>query len=291
MNKQDTSKQLKIAGSEIVTQSNFFINAPRRFTLLEYKLIAILVSKIRPEDTEFSTFRLTVKELATALKLPYNNNIYKELINTTGRLLSRIIKIHHPEKELFIQAHIIDSAHYWYGKGYVDIEISDKMKPYFLDLKRNFTQYKLVQMLALSSTHAVRIYELAKQYESTGIGIFSIDELKEKLGMKKTEHQNMTLFRTKVLEIAQREINAKTDININFNFQKSGRKITTVIFDIKPKSEKKEKSKKLYCINNEKDPQLVREIMQFGYSSVRASEMLDFIDNSDAESAITPLQE
>jgi plasmid replication initiation protein len=99
------------------------------------------------------------------------------------------------------------------------------------------------------------------------------------------QYKRFSDFRN-VMEISKREINLKTDLKIDFEFIKTGRKISAVQFDIKSKDEKTETQKGLYCINNEKDPQQVREIMQFGYSASQAADMLDHADNLDAENAI-----
>ncbi len=104
--------------------------------------------------------------------------------------------------------------------------------------------------------------------------------------IKDDQYKKFNDFKTRVLDIAKREINSKTDIKIDFKLIKAGRKVEVVEFDIKSKGEKIETPKELYCINNKKDPKHVKEIMQFGFSASQAADMLDRTNHSDVENAI-----
>jgi plasmid replication initiation protein len=77
---------------------------------------------------------------------------------------------------------------------------------------------------------------LLKQYQSLGKRKFGVFELREKLGLKSTELRQWIDFRRRVLEIAKREINAKTDLEIDYKTKKVGRKIEFIIFSIRAQS-------------------------------------------------------
>ena len=113
----------------------------------------------------------------------------------------------------------------------------------FLDSPKNLTlqEYKLSQITILSSVYAIKIYELLKKQESFGQRTFFIDDLRKKLNKQSKQYTKINNFKIKVLEIAKREINSKTDLKIDFKFIKTGRKITSVQFDIESKNEKTEK--------------------------------------------------
>jgi len=278
-------EKVKVTGSEIVVQHNNLIDAPKGLTLQEYKMFMFLISKIDPLCNDFSVFRVTALEFAKAIDVKNSTYIYRDLQSVAKRLMERVIKIRKPETNLTIQTHLISSIYYWHGEGYVDIKVSDDMKPYLLGIKQKFTQYKLSQIIRLSSIHAISIYEMLKKQESFGKRTFFIDDLREKLSIQKNQYKRFSDLKN-IIETTKREINSKTDLKIDFKFIKTGRKVTAIEFDIKSKDEKAEKQKKLYCINNEKDPQQIREIMQFGYSASQASKMLDYTDYSEAENAI-----
>jgi len=283
-------KKAKLTGNEVVIQHNDLIDAPRILNMQEQKLFMFLISKIKPEDREFFTFRVTVDEFAKAVGVNNTKNTYRDLQEISKRLMSRVITIHLPEKKIITQTNILDYIDYHYGKGYADIRLSHKLSPYLLGLKREFTQYKLSQITRLSSLYAARIYEMLKKQEIFGKRTFFIDDLRKKLSINSSQYQRINNFKKKVLDIAKREIDEKTDLKIDFKFIKAGRKIAAVEFNIVSKDEKTEKQKGLYCINNEKNPKQIKEIMKFGYSALQAMDMLDFVDNSDAEKAINAVK-
>jgi plasmid replication initiation protein len=282
----DRIKEIEITGKEVVVQHNVFLDSPKNLTLQEYKLFMFLISKINPECSDFSTFRVTAIEFAKAIGVENSTYIYRDLQAVAKRLMERVVKISRPESNLIIQTHLISSIYYWCGEGYVDIKISDEMKPYFLNLKREFTQYKLSQITTLSSVYAIKIYELLKKQEILGKRTFFIDDFRKKLDMQSNQYIKISNLKNKVLDISKREINSKTDIKINFKFIKAGRKITAIEFDIKSKAEKKDNQENLYFLNNAVNPKQIREITQFGFSPDEAKSMLDYTDDTIAENAI-----
>jgi hypothetical protein len=167
------------------------------------------------------------------------------------------------------------------------------MYPYLLELKRDFTQYKLSQITRLSSTYAIRLYELLKKQERLGSRSFFIDDLKKKLNISDDKLKSFADFRLYVLEIAKREIDEKTDILIDFKFIKTGRKITAVQFCVTPKNEKKaeKQSKFLESYNSAPDSKYVYELMEFGFKRNSANRILCRLQNSDIENAISAVKE
>ena len=78
----------------------------------------------------------------------------------------------------------------------------------------------------------MRIYELLKQYRKIGERVLPIAELREMLGIEAHKYQYINDFRRFVIDIAQREINSKTDIRFDYFELKQGRKITDIRFVI-----------------------------------------------------------
>jgi plasmid replication initiation protein len=281
-------KELKITGAEVVVQDNELIDSPKILNLQEQKLFLFLVSKLDPNNPDDIVFRISIDEFAKAIGVDSITDVYRDVRKAIKHLMGKIVTIHAIEDgcRTTTDIPILGYAKYWHGKGYADIKISVEIAPYLFLLHKSFTQYKLSQITRLSSLYAIRIYEMLKKQETFGKRTFFIDDLRKKLNVADNKLKAFKDFRKYVLEISKREINLKTDLEIDFEFIKTGRKITAVQFDIKSKDEKTEKQKGLYCIDNEKDPRQVREVMRFGYSATQATDMLDHIDNSEAENAI-----
>lgn len=285
------NNQKKLTNNAVVVQSNRFLDSPKNLTLTEYKLFMFIVSRINPNEEKIEKIQVTADEFANILGAKGKNNIYGELKTAADRLLNRIVKVHYPEKELFRKTHLVDSVDYWYGKGCVDIKISSEMKLHLLGLKDNFTQYKLSHISRLSSTYAIRLYELLKKQEALGQRTFFLEDLRNKLGISPQTLQSFRNFRIKVLEIAKREINTKTDIIIDCIFQKTGRKITTIIFDIKSKSSYREPNKTLYLEHkNEQKEKQINKLIKFGQTKRQAQNFVQKNDSVTIENAIQTVE-
>jgi plasmid replication initiation protein len=121
--------------------------------------------------------------------------------------------------------------------GIAHIKLDEDLVPYLFDLGQKFTQYQLYNILAMKSAFSVRIYELMKSYAFQKSKTFDIDELKHLLMVEDVKsYDRFPDFRRKVLEIAQREINELTDLNICYEPITKGRKVVKVKFRIEKKN-------------------------------------------------------
>ncbi len=218
---------------ELIVKHNKLIEANYKLTLQEQKLILVLSSFIEKDDKKFKKCIFSVSELADLLNLN-KKAYYSELKDVTEKLISRVIKI--KETDGLLQMSWLSSAKYYDDAGKVELSFDEKLTPYLLQLSSHFTKLELKKLVSLNSVYAVRIYELLKQYENFGERTFEIDELKKILCIDKTEYKLYADFKRRALNAAEKEINEKTDLLVSFDEIKTGRKITTVRFNIEKKS-------------------------------------------------------
>jgi len=218
-------------GKLSIVKSNKLIEAKYKLTLNEQRLILLMVSMIKPEDEEFKSIRIRVQDLKEILELQ-RKDLYKEIPKITRKLMSRILEIKDIEKNKLLQIGWLSSAEYLFGEGVVELSFDPKLKPYLLKLKKAFTIYNLQSVLKLRSSYAIRLYELLKQYETIGTRKFEVNELKEILGIGKTEYKLYGDFKRRVILPAQKELKNKTDIYFDFKEVKRGRKVVELIFYI-----------------------------------------------------------
>ena len=110
-----------------------------------------------------------------------------------------------------------------------------------------FTQYLLEQTAHMNSAYSVRLYELLVQWKTAKkTPVFELQQFREQLGVENNEYQRMYDFKNRVLDVAVKEINEKTDIQTSYDQVKRGRKIIGFKFVIKEKPKKTE--------NNQRDP-------------------------------------
>jgi plasmid replication initiation protein len=137
-----------------------------------------------------------------------------------------------------LQVNWLSSAEYLKG-GVVELEVSQKLRPYLLQLKEHFTKYQLRQIAKLKSSFSIRIYELCKCHEYKGGFEIKIDDLKRMFGLE-AKYKLYGDLKRKVLLVAKNEINETTDITIDLLEVKAGKRVDAIQFFVKPKPKDQE---------------------------------------------------
>jgi plasmid replication initiation protein len=184
----------------------------------------------------------------------------------------------------------------------VELEFSDKLKPYLLQLKERFTKYHLDSVLKLKSFYSIRLYELLKQWETLKTRTVEVQELRNAFGIPDDKYKQYGHLKKKVLLLAQKEINEKTEVFFEFTEVKKGRKIVMLKFDIKanqnnqhqiilpPKVEKVENTSlyqrliDYFCLN----PKAALKITQ-QYPEARIKENLEYVEHQHHKGKIKDL--
>ena len=222
----------------IVTQSNNLIEARhiKPLTAREQKIILTMVSMIQPTDKDFMDYRISIREFHEMLGLSGREH-YTQIKEITKELMSKTIEIPQDDGG-WLLANWIASAKYIKGEGVIELSFSPHLKPYMLQLKNQFTSYRLSNVLSLKSTYSIRLYELMKKWQHLGLWECSIEILREKLGATTKTYSLYGNFKNRVLSFAIKEINDKTDLHITFEEIKKGRKVVKINFSIQYFKEK-----------------------------------------------------
>lgn len=96
--------------------------------------------------------------------------------------------------------------------------------------------YALLNITILNSLHSaysVILYELLTDYKKINKYRIDIGTLRNLLGVKETEYKEFKDFKKRCLVPAVNEINEKTDLFIEYEFDKTGKKYTAILFHIK----------------------------------------------------------
>lgn len=222
--------------SNLVTKSNMLIEANYKLGVVEQKIILCLASNIQPTDSDFKTYTLPIKEFTKLLGLKGTPK-YTELRQITRELMQKVFEVRIKKK--VIQVAWLSYVAYNETEGTIDIRFDPFLRPYLLELKKEFTSYKLENVVKLKSSYAIRIYELLKQYERFQERTFSLTMLRKMLGAEDI-YPAYGNFKQRVLVPAQKELKKKTDISFKIEEIKDGRRVSTVKFMIQPVKKKAE---------------------------------------------------
>lgn len=261
-----------------VRQHNAITTARYEMSACEMDLVFALLSKLSPNDKPGTMYLVRVRELELLTGRQWN---YKQLLESTEQLNSRIYHIE--DKAKMLQVGLLASAEYLKGKGVIELEISEKMRPYLIDLKSNFTSYHLQAALSLTSKFAKRVYQLASQWKDVGhTKTYTLDEfkfmlnLKDPKGKEPEQYISVADLRRNVLEVAVNQINEHTDLRISYELLKSSRaydrvkffidaqepKQLLIPFDLPADDAKAQMARKHLENMGVVEPKLVQEILQ-----------------------------
>lgn len=278
-------KKTEAPNSVAIFQHNNLIEARYALTLQEKRLILWLISRIKPEEEDFKVHELSVQEFMNLMELSGNSN-YKELQKITLGLMKKVLVIKRPEEKTLTQVNWINYAHYEEGSGRIGLAFSEKMKPFLLHLKSQFTTINITDLMQFTSIHAIRVYELLKQYESIGERTLSLEEIRECCGVKDKLKQYGE-FEKKLLLISQREINEKSDIHFEYERIKQSRKIVAIRFKItKNKSYELKNNPDSNTRDSIRIPPVVNTLKEFGLSKKVINQFLDKNTEQEIQDAI-----
>jgi plasmid replication initiation protein len=220
-------------GNKLIVKSNYIIEASYKLGLGEQRVIYVLASMIRSDDREFKDYRLTVKEFAEILGTK-SKDMYAQVARYVEDLRDKNLTI--IKEKSILKTKWLSSAEYFIDDGFVELCFDPKLKPYLLMLKERFTKLSVEQMVSFSSQYSGRIYELLKQYEKIGERTFKVENLRSLLGIGFQEYPKYANFKQKILTKTKHEINSDSDLLIDFEEIKKGRKVESIRFIIKTNS-------------------------------------------------------
>ncbi len=230
--------------SPLITQSNHLTEARYSLTVAEQRLVLTMLSFIAPDDCDFKEYEIKVLDFKTMLGIN-TNAVYDQFRDTLKTLASRVIYIPQGKNgKDYLISHWFSSAQYDSSRNSVKISFDKKLKPYLLELKEQFTKYRLFVIAQFKSSYTIRIYMLLKQYETLGFREFDLDDLKNILDIDAKSYDDFKRFRSRVINQAKKEFETKnketggymSDITFDLETIRTGRKITRLRFNIKKQS-------------------------------------------------------
>lgn len=216
--------------NEIVKKSNAIVRAYWPIeSVWEPRMVAILASKIHVNDEDFQTYEIPISDV---LGKNYGGDHLKELREAAKNIMKHPFTIQEtPDREAVYN--ILSKAVIDRKKGVIELEFHPDLKPHFLQMKANFTQYSLTEFLGLSSTYSQRLYELLKSYSGQDYVDLALDELYKTLDVPVSFKKDFGNFRRLVLEQADKDI-VRANLSLQYSWTpiKSGRggKVTAIRF-------------------------------------------------------------
>lgn len=220
--------------SDLIVKSNNLIEARYDLTLNEQKIILYAVSKLDRTKEKFNILTLNIIDFTKIIGT--SSKRYTEIREIVRELRKKEIIINTEDEEIITGW--LSSIRYIKDSGTIELEFSERLVPYLLQLKSRFTRYQIKNILYLDSKYGIRMYELLKQYEVIKKRTITLVDLK-KILMIEDKYDDFRNLDRIVIRSSLKEINEKTDLNITYKKNKKGRSIDSLTFFIESKEDKK----------------------------------------------------
>lgn len=212
----------------VVVKANSLIEASYRLSIDEVRILALTIGTMDPKSNQ-KIFDFTVADFVREFPEISQDNAYKQIQAAIKRIYDRSVKTE--DKERITEFRWVSSRTYFKKEGRFRIAMTDEVMPYLTQLKGQFTQYQLKHIAYFNSAHSIRIYELITQYRSVGSREITVEKLKEWLQVEES-YSRWNNFKARVLDPAISEINEKSDLFVEYEPIKKGRKVTGIEFSI-----------------------------------------------------------
>jgi len=226
----EQSRELVLKKNNLVTKANSLIEITYKLGVTEQKILLCIASNIKPSDKDFQTYTFSIKEFCKLIGST-SKNAYAEIDKITQKLMDKSFLIYNREGKP-TRINWLSKATYNTNEGTITVRFDPDLKPFYLDLSEKFTRYKLENIIHLRSSNSIRIFELLKSYEGLSERTFTVDDLRNKLGLE-GKYSTWNNFKQRVLQHAQKELEEKTDITFTFTPIRKGRVVEKVKFQIK----------------------------------------------------------
>lgn len=222
MSRTDIANRTVSKANDLIQKSRFSLS------LQQQKVVLYLISQINADDTDFKLYDFMIADFCRVCGIDVDSGgNYINLKNTLQQIANKSVWITLPNKQQtlvrWIEKPYIDSQ-----RGTIRIKLDADMKPFLLQLKKQYTRYQLIYTLRFKSKYSIRLYEYIKSVHynelSTYQQIISIGELKRIMGAE--IYDETRDFKRKSLNPAVKEISKYSDKDLIVEEIKKGRKIT-----------------------------------------------------------------
>ena len=206
-----------------VVKHNSLVNIKGKYqySVNQLKLVCHLIANIKPDEEDFETKYIALKELGFVDENSENYTYFKEEF---VRLLEMPFKI--PNSKYWVN---------WFSalafeNGVIEYRFDPALKPFLLNLKENFTSYHLSNVMNLKSNYAILTFELLAQARNQGYRNITIKEYRELLKIPDSYKNNDVL---RLIKKVQKEIRDRTNLQFDFAFKKMGKAFHSINFVVK----------------------------------------------------------
>lgn len=196
-------------------------------TVMEAKIVNFILANIDPRAQDCTTIRFAIRDFCAACGLSSANPKY--IRETIKKLADKSMAVKQKqftaddrlEKESYVPVRWIEDWEIDLTGQQVIIRLHDRLKPYFLELRKNYTSAELYGYLNFHCKYSFPLYDLVKsyaniEYETNKPFVLKLllTQFRELLDLK-DKLPRFWDIQERVLNPALEDINRYTDLNVS----------------------------------------------------------------------------
>jgi plasmid replication initiation protein len=290
-----------------VQQQNRLVEARYSLSARELKLVLYVCAMIDPSAKNFGKCKIRVQDFAEMAGLECHN-LYEQLRETARAIRSKELILENPlttDGEKPVRSYLSwfsNVDEHPYGDGYIRVTLNPDLKPYLLQLRRDFTAFRLGYAVRLQSRYAIRLYQLLKRWAFRGQTEISVDDLRVWLGTRQIDKDGKVIEETlapyknlkqRAIQPAVDEINEDSDLSVSLSETRvrGMRTIAAICFRIRPNVKNAEKfgvslaepSEETTKIDAEAQAKLDAIAREFGLSTRQSAALHEYVTRDGLE--------
>lgn len=109
---------------------------------------------------------------------------------------------------------------------YFEVQFDDRLKPFLLNIKSNFTSFDYHNVIGMRKTYSIRLYEILVSHYNQQNRIYgykySVNQLRFLLGIKRGKYNRFSDLNRRVIKPSLIEMNKRTNFHFFYNKIKRG---------------------------------------------------------------------
>lgn len=223
-----------------VVKSNHIISASYRLSVAEQRVILCCIAQVRRDGPVTDEILYSVR-VADIAEITHSDpkSAYRDLAAAAERLFERRLTVlYEPDgssrmarKRLTRWVQTVD---YIEAEGRVELRFSKDILPFLTGLTQQFTRYQLSAVAKMTSSHAIRLFELLAQYGSVGTREVSLEDLRKWFELE-ASYPSIKDLKLRVIEPAVSQINLHSPLRVTWSQRKTGRRVSHLTFKFEEK--------------------------------------------------------
>ncbi|AFK05742.1 initiator RepB protein (plasmid) [Emticicia oligotrophica DSM 17448] len=220
------------------------VEATTKMDISEFRLFATVLTMILPDDEDFTEYEIRIPDIIKLFDLNRNGKYYEAFKDAALRLMDRKFVVYEQKEDgkeykTTIPLSIQTSEPVLVGEqNRIRLQFHPKLKPYLLDLQREYLTVDIRNITEIQSHYSVKLYFVLKHQQRLGNKKvrYDVSRLRQILAIEEHEYPLYGSLKQKVFQKGIEDINKYTDLEITkIEEHKHVRSVVAITFHLNPK--------------------------------------------------------